>query len=184
MNIRKRTIRYIILALFATAAVIGIIAYNLARKDFVPQAPETTTSTTNTTEPKIIVIEKDPEVDKRKAIRNSFQKYISAKTDGFTASAFGGISNLKIKVRNETAYVINNVEIQVQYIKSGGGVFKTETVYAEGIKPNSSIVINAPDSNRGTGVELKIIAVTSGQLSLCYVYGKQGADMEDPYLCE
>jgi hypothetical protein len=177
---------YIGVALIGIAAIVMIISFKVSKKDFFPDIPETTTDTSAKGEPKIIVIEKDPEVDKRKAIRNSFEKYITAQQDGFNASTFGGITNLKVKVRNEMAYVVDRVEIQVQYIKAGGGVFKTETVYADNIKPNApnaSLVINAPDSNRGTNVELKIIAVTSRQLSLCYVYGKQGADVEDPYFC-
>lgn len=183
MDKKSKITLYIGVALIGVAAVVMIISFNVSKKDFFPDIPETTTDTSAKSEPKIIVIEKDPEVDKRKAIRNSFQKYISAKPDGYNAAAFGGISNLKVKVRNETAYVVDRVEIQVQYIKAGGGVFKTETVYADNIKPNASLVINAPESGRGTGVEVKIIAVTSRQLSLCYVYGKQGADIEDPYLC-
>ncbi len=183
MEKKKKITLYIALAMLGVAAIVVIIALNVEKKDFFPEIPETTSDTTKMGEPKIITIEKDPEVDKRKAVRNSFQDHVSAEADGFNVSTFGGISGLKIKVRNTMAFGIDNIELQVRYMKAGGGVFKTETVYADNIKPNSSVVVDAPESSRGTEVKVNVVAVTSRALGLCYVSGKRGPDVEDPYLC-
>lgn len=131
----------------------------------------------------IETIDKDPESEHLRDIRNSFAKYITVQTDGYAVSALGGISNLKLKVRNTTAYPIDNVEVQVSYIKSAGGVFKTETVYAGPIAANASVVVNAPSSSRGTSVSLNILAVSSKALGLCYVSGQKGPNLDDPYVC-
>lgn len=183
MEQKKKITLYIALAMLGAAAVIVIVALNVEKKDFFADIPETTTDTSKVGEPKIITIEKDPEVDRRKEVRNSFQDHVSAEADGYDVATFGGISRLKIKVRNTMAYGIDNIELQVRYMKAGGGVFKTETVYADSIRANSSVVINAPESSRGTAVQVSIVAVTSRALGLCYVSGKRGPDVEDPYLC-
>lgn len=134
--------------------------------------------------PKLITIEKDPEVDKTQTIRNKITKYVTAYPSGFNKGTFGGITGLKIKVRNTSAYVIDDVEMQVSYIQSNGKIFKTETVYCESINPTSSAIIEAPDASRGTDVSIKILAINSKQLGLCYVLGQPGEDPEDPYRCQ
>jgi len=182
MKKNNKVILYIALALLATGAIIYIVSVNMAKKDYVADG-SIKSKGIKADEPTIITIEKDPEVDKRKEVRNNFHKYITAQTDGYNVNGLGGITNLKIKVRNTSAYRVDMVELQIQYIKAGGGIFKTETVYAQDIKPNSSVVINGPDSNRGKEVRVNIAAVTSRVLGLCYVSGKRGADVEDPYLC-
>lgn len=148
--------------------------------------PTTQSATKDDGSDKVIEIEtidKDPESEHLRDIRNSFAKYITVQTDGYAVSALGGISNLKLKVRNTTAYTIDNVEVQVSYIKSAGGVYKTETVYAGSIAANASVVVNAPSSSRGTSVSLNILAVSSKALGLCYVSGQKVPNLEDPYAC-
>ncbi|UPT66465.1 MAG: hypothetical protein M0D57_18720 [Sphingobacteriales bacterium JAD_PAG50586_3] len=134
--------------------------------------------------PKLITIEKDPEVDKMIAVRNKITRYVTAQTSGFDKATFGGISNLKIKVRNTSSYPIDDVELQINYIQSNGKIYKSETVYGTTIEPNASITVDGPDASRGTDVSVKILSINSHQLALCYVAGRPGPDPEDPYRCE
>jgi hypothetical protein len=170
------------IGLVISALIVAAIVYNMETKTFVKD--KVSGGGSNKDSPKLITIEKDPEVDKTQTIRNKIIKYVTAYLSGFNKGAFGGISNLKIKVRNTSAYLIDDVEMQVSYIQSNGKIFKTETVYCESISPTSSVIIEAPDASRGTDVSIKILAINSKQLGLCYVLGQPGEDPEDPYRCQ
>ena len=172
----------ITVGLILSAGIVAVIIYNMQTKTFVKDKVSGGGSAKDS--PKLITIEKDPEVDKTQTIRNKITKYVTAYPSGFKKGAFGGISNLKIKVRNTSGYVIDDVEMQISYIQSNGKIFKTETVYCESINPRSSVIIDAPDASRGTDVSIKILAINSKQLGLCYVIGQPGEDPEDPYRCQ
>jgi hypothetical protein len=182
--IGSKKIRLLItVGLVLSVGIVAVIIYNMQTKTFVKE-DKGKVDTAKNGSPKMITIEKDPEVDKKQVIRNKITKYVTAYTNGFDKGAFGGISNLKIKIRNTSAYVIDDVEIQVTYIQANGKVFKTETVYCRDINHNSSTVIEGPDAGRGAEVSVKILAINSKQLGLCYLAGQPGEDPEDPYRCQ
>lgn len=182
--IGSKKIRLLItVGLILSAGIVAVIIYNMQTKTFIKENKGKVDSAKDGS-PKMITIEKDPEVDKKQVIRNKITKYVTAYSNGFSKGAFGGISNLKIKVRNTSVYVIDDVEMQVSYIQANGKVYKTETVYGGPINPNSSTVIEGPDASRGTDVSVKILAINSKQLGLCYVAGQPGEDPEDPYRCQ
>jgi hypothetical protein len=78
----------------------------------------------------------------------------------------GGISNLEISLNNNTPYVLDQVIIGVDYVKTNGGIFKTETLYFTNIEPNSISYLPAPNSPRGTSVNHYILGVQSTEMKL------------------
>lgn len=183
MNSKKRIWLLIIIGLVLSAGIVAVIINNMQTKTFVKEDKKGG-DTSKSGSPKLITIEKDPEVDKMVTVRNKITRYVTAQTSGFDKGVFGGISNLKIKVRNTSAYTIDDVELKISYIQTNGKIYKTETVYGSTIGPNASIIVDGPDASRGADVSVKILSINSHQLALCYVQGKTGSDPEDPYRCE
>lgn len=69
---------------------------------------------------------------------------------------FGGIRNLQLTVQNRSGEALEKVVVDVEYIKRGGGVFKTKTVEFKNIAPKSSSVLKIDDTNRGVDVAYHI----------------------------
>ncbi|MES2275979.1 MAG: hypothetical protein V4592_08150 [Bacteroidota bacterium] len=67
---------------------------------------------------------------------------------------FGGISDLKVTVTNNSAYLVDIVKVKVTYIKADGGVYKEEMLYFNQLGAHSTQTLDAPNSNRGTRVRI------------------------------
>jgi hypothetical protein len=183
MNSKKRIWLLIIIGLVLSAGIVAVIINNMQTKTFV-KGSSSKSDSNSTGSPKLITIEKDPEVDKMVSARNKITRYVTARVDGFDKGLLGGITNLQIKVRNTSSYLIDDVDIKISYIQTNGKIYKTENVFVGAIEPNSSVVVKGPNAERGKDVSVKIEAIDSKQLGLCYVAGKTGSDPEDPNRCE
>lgn len=115
--------------------------------------------------------------------RNNWNSYISASNNRYLYSEMGGISNLEVVVSNSTDKKVDEVQVRVDYIKTNGGTFKTETVSVSNIPPNSTKSVSAPSSERGTSVRMNIESISASSFHFCYPYGNSGNDA-DPYFCK
>ncbi|AKD56309.1 serine/threonine protein kinase [Spirosoma radiotolerans] len=88
-------------------------------------------------------------------------KKMKVKATNFKVGLFGGIKQLQLQLSNPTNLNFTYVVVQVNYIKDGGGLYKTETVYFNHVEPNSSPIQTAPDSDRGTKVTCKVLRYES-----------------------
>ncbi|GAB3805943.1 hypothetical protein GCM10028819_40310 [Spirosoma humi] len=86
---------------------------------------------------------------------------VTVKATNFKVGLFGGIKQLQLQLSNPTRLRFTYVVVQVKYIKDGGGLYKTETVYFNNVEPNSSPIQTAPDSDRGTKVTCKVLRYES-----------------------
>ncbi|OGS77006.1 MAG: hypothetical protein A3G95_00240 [Flavobacteria bacterium RIFCSPLOWO2_12_FULL_31_7] len=119
-------------------------------------------------------------------VRNKIASNIGVNTNEYTVDALlGGITNLDVTFVNNTDYKIDECEIQVDYVKENGSVFKTEYLILNNIPAHQDKTISAPDSNRGLEVEVKIISANSKALNLCYFSEEAPtAGDSDPYRCK
>jgi hypothetical protein len=115
--------------------------------------------------------------------RNNWSSYISASNNRYMYSEMGGISNLEVVVSNSTDKKIDEVQVRVDYIKSNGGTFKSETVSVSNISPNATKSVSAPSSERGTSIRMKIESISASSFHFCYPYGNGESDT-DPYFCK
>ncbi|WP_207420191.1 DUF4339 domain-containing protein [Desertivirga brevis] len=134
---------------------------------------------------------KTPEQEEEQALendkmvlRNDWSSHISAKPNEYEVDKLGGISLLEVRVTNSMAYPLDEVKVEVKYIKENGDVFETEYVKIKNVPANGKASMPAPDSNRGTSVQLKIVAVQSTALNFCYNAEVEYTSAEDPYLCK
>jgi len=112
-------------------------------------------------------------------LRNNWTHYIYTETTIYEDSRTRGIDAFQIPVRNNTDYLIDEVDVTVSYLKEAGGSYKDEKVAIFNIPPHSVKLGKAPSTLRGTSVQLKISDVISRSLNLCYPGGNK--DYHDPY---
>ena len=96
-----------------------------------------------------------------KNYRNNWSEFITVTRSGFKYSQLGGIYNLEIVLTNKTDKWLETVMVAVDYIKSSGGIYKTEYVIFKDVNPESRMSLPAPDSERGTDVKYRIVSINA-----------------------
>lgn len=99
-------------------------------------------------------------------VRSNINSYVTTEKTDYTYNIIGGINNLKISVINASDYVLESVRVKVSYMKANGQTFKVEFIDFKNVKPQSKMVLKAPNSTRGTKVKHEITGVLSAELGL------------------
>lgn len=122
---------------------------------------------------------------KNRNYRNNIEQYVGANTNRYSYNELGGISNLDIIVTNNTEYLLDEVNVNVDYIKDNGGIYKSEIVTIYNIPAKQDKSVSAPESDRGTSVEAKIQTISSKKLHMCYdnTFAPKAGEI-DPYFCK
>lgn len=97
--------------------------------------------------------------------KNSLHDLVSVASNDYKRVAFGGIRNLYLTVTNNSKYELDNVIVELQYLKPSEEPLRTENIKFKSIAPNRSATIRVPDTNRGIKVSYKIINIDSKQNS-------------------
>lgn len=100
-----------------------------------------------------------------KSNKNSLHNQVSVASNDYKIVAFGGIRNLYLTVTNNSKYELDNVIVELQYLKPSEEPLRTENIKFRSIAPNASSTIRVPDTNRGIKVSYKIITIDSKQNS-------------------
>ena len=100
-----------------------------------------------------------------KTNKNSLHDLVSVVSNDYKRVAFGGIRDLYLTVKNNSKYELDNVIVQLQYLKPSEEPLRTENINFKSIAPNASSTIRVPDTNRGIKVSYKIINIDSKQNS-------------------
>ena len=122
---------------------------------------------------------------KNRNYRNNIEQYVGANTNRYSYNELGGISNLDIIITNNTEYLLDEVNVNVDYIKDNGGIYKSEIVTIYNIPAKQDKSVSAPESNRGTSVDAKIQTISSKKLHMCYnnTFAPKAGEI-DPYFCK
>ena len=105
---------------------------------------------------------------KNREIRSNITDYVNVVTNTYSVDALGGITNLDVVIQNSTLFLLDEVFVEVTYIKENGNAFKIELVTLYNIPAKQDKSASAPDSERGLSVEVKVIGIRSKKLKLCY----------------
>lgn len=116
--------------------------------------------------------------------RNNWNRYIWATNGNYKVSPLGGIYDLEVVITNDTEYVIDEVVVSVKYVKDNGAVYKTEPVSIYNVPAQGKASMPAPDSGRGTSVEMEITSMISRRMHFCYDSDLIVRGSEDPYFCK
>jgi len=121
-----------------------------------------------------------------KTYRINWSKFVIPTTNAYSANELGGISDLKILLKNNCPYKIDHAQVQVNYLKANGTVYHTERLDFDNLDAKSSKEVFAPNSDRGVKISCSVIVIKSTALNLCC--DKTAKDFkkligEDPYRC-
>ena len=95
--------------------------------------------------------------------KNSLNDLVSVATNDYKRVAFGGIRNLQLTVTNNSRFELDNVTVELRYLKPGEEPLRTENIKFHGVAPNGTSTIRIPDTNRGIKIAYKIINIESKQ---------------------
>lgn len=97
--------------------------------------------------------------------KEEISKLVSVKSNNYKRGAFGGIHDLQLTVTNDSKYILDNVVVELEYLKPNEKPLKTDNISFHSIAPQGSLTIAIPSSNRGIKVNYKIVKIESKDLN-------------------
>jgi hypothetical protein len=131
-----------------------------------PATGERTRKTRNAGSLTMSSIDNTPKKEKQEQRTNysgQFTNKVALSSNDYKKVPFGGIRNLELTVTNNTRFTLDNVLVEVQYLKPSEEPLRTETIQFKGVGPNSTSTIRLPDTNRGIKVSYRILHIKSKQ---------------------
>ena len=116
------------------------------------------------------------------AYRNSWHEYITTQIGEYSYREIGGIDPFIVQVNNNTEYKMDNIDVDVDYVKANGEVYFTETLVFNNVSANSSLQLYSSGSDRGTSVRAQISNVSSSKMHFCYPM--DSGNPNDPFFCK
>jgi hypothetical protein len=104
------------------------------------------------------------EREKRTVSSNHVTDQVSVSSNEYKKVAFGGIRNLELTVTNDSKYTLDNVIVELQYLKPNELPLKTENIEFRSVGPKSASTVRIPDTNRGIKVVYRILNIRSRQM--------------------
>ena len=115
--------------------------------------------------------------------RNNWENYIKIDhNDPEVDYTLGGISSFNVSINNKTSYMLDQVDINVEYIRKNGEICQDKTVTIFNIPAGSTDFVEAPSSVNGVKVNCSISKIISKKMHFCYP--TDNGNPEDPYFCK
>lgn len=102
---------------------------------------------------------------KRAPVKVNLKRLVRLEANDYQVGLFGGIKNLRMLVVNKSAYILDKVKFELQYLKPNGDVLKTELLTVKAVLPKSSKSVAVPANSRGMKVAYHITGIQSRQNS-------------------
>ncbi len=90
---------------------------------------------------------------------------VTVKSNDYIVGSFGGIKNLQLTVSNSSAYKLDRVTVELQYLKPLDEFLKSENIVFNSIPPGSSQTMSIPKSSRGVKVRYRVTRIESDEVS-------------------
>lgn len=121
--------------------------------------------------------------EKNMNFRNNWQNYIKqSNSEPRVNYTLGGISEFDVFINNETSYLLDQVDVYIQYIRKNGEVYQDKTISIFNVPAGSSETGVAPSSVNGVKVNCSISKIISRKMHFCYP--SDNGNQEDPYFCK
>ncbi len=92
--------------------------------------------------------------------RSGIYSMVDVKSNDYYKVAFGGIRDLELTVSNNSEKHLEEVLVELQYIKPNEQPLRTENIRFKSMEPNSTATIRVPDTNRGVNIRYRIIHIS------------------------
>ncbi|MFD1142992.1 serine/threonine protein kinase [Larkinella insperata] len=102
----------------------------------------------------------EAEAKRREQVRTQAQaaaRSLNAEVIDYSVGLLGGIRNVRVQLDNPSDITFPSIAVQISYYKDNGGLYTTQKIFFNNVKPNSSRIQKAPSSDRGTRVTCKIL---------------------------
>lgn len=105
---------------------------------------------------------RNKEAEEKQAAHDAAEKAaakasLQVSANDYKVGLFGGISHLALTVNNPSSQPLENIAVEVEYLKPNGKVVGTKTVDAGSLAPGASKTIDVPDNGRGVNVRYHIV---------------------------
>lgn len=107
---------------------------------------------------------------KREPVKVNLKKLVQLEANDYRVGLLGGVKNLRMLVINKSAFILDKVRFELQYLKPNGDVLKTENLVVRAVAPKSSKGLAVPTANRGVKVAYRITGIQSHQHSNALVH--------------
>lgn len=99
--------------------------------------------------------------------RNNGRTYLKVYPNEYDKNlVLGGIWNLQVKLQNDLPYHLQKVIVEVSYMKVTKSIYKKETVTFRNVPPNKTLLLPAPNSDKGIEAKTRIVYVECQALEL------------------
>jgi hypothetical protein len=98
-------------------------------------------------------------------LRDEIFKKVTVESNDYKRGLFGGIRDLQLTVVNKSDILLDDVTVELQYIKANELPLRTESILFHSIAPQGSQTISIPPSSRGVKVTYKITHIESKELN-------------------
>lgn len=109
-------------------------------------------------------VAKQKQLEKVQDFKANRNKYVQQSVSYDYDKMFGGIKKVAITVNNKSDFKLNEVVVQLQYIKKNGEVYESQKVSVYNVQPHKTATVAGPSSKRGTKMSSTIISVQSDEL--------------------
>ena len=79
--------------------------------------------------------------------------------------SFGGIKNLEVTLENGSAYLLDKIAVEINYLNPEGDIVNSDKIYFQSIGPGDAVTLPVKKSKRGVKIILKVIKIDSKDLS-------------------
>jgi hypothetical protein len=93
----------------------------------------------------------------------NIRDFVSIRNNNYIRGAFGGIRGLELTVYNRSAFLLDEVSVELQIMKPSEQPLRTDVITVRNIAPNGAVVIKVPDSQRGIRADYRITNIESRQ---------------------
>ena len=102
---------------------------------------------------------------------SALSRQVSVSNNAYKVVALGGIRGLELTVTNDSKYLLDDVIVEVDYLRLNEDAVKTQSLSFKAVAPGSSATIRVPDTNRGVKIRYRVAHI------LCTQYAKDMAGL-------
>jgi serine/threonine-protein kinase len=135
------------------------------RKERSIETPVAKQASPTDNEEKIEKTESRPKETTDRSLLKEIRSQVSVKSNNYDVGSFGGIRNLQLTVNNDSKYTLDQVVVELQYLKPRDEFLKSEHISFHDIGPKDSKTVAIPKSTRGVKVSFKILRIESKEVN-------------------
>jgi hypothetical protein len=116
-------------------------------------------------------------------VRNHFNDYIKNNNSSFRTDE-NGVNDVNVVVSNGTVFMLDDMQVNVQYMDAKGTIIDILPVYFRNLKPLCVVNQMAPLNSRARSVSFIIISAHSKSLNFCFPSPAKNVSSKDPFYCK